>query len=152
MKNALVLTMTVCVLAAVAICGCATGPKGPTPEELVMQQTKNFAADFQAVKADKILDYVSDSFTNERVASKKELADHLQKAKDSGQVAKFGDMIKEHNGQIDLAQAKVTIKGDTAVVYPITASANEGSVTVELDFKLDKDKVWRIAGINVEGI
>jgi hypothetical protein len=133
------------------VTGCATGSK-VKPEELVMQQTQGFANDFVAGNADKLLGYVSDSFTNEHVASKAEIAEQIKKAKDDGKVAEYTQMIKDHHGKIDLAQAKVVLKNDTATVYPILASADEGEVTVELTFKKDADKVWRIAGINIEGI
>jgi hypothetical protein len=135
-----------------ALTGCAMLQKGPTPEELVMKQTQGLANDLLAGNADKILDYVSESFSHERVPDKATLAKHLQTAKDTGRVAEFPNMVKEHNAQIELKGAKVTVKDDTATVYPITASANEGSVTVELSFKKDPDKVWRVSSINVEGI
>ena len=150
MKKSVVLSLAVCVMLA-ALAGCA-GTKKVSPEELVMQRTHAFVNDLLAAKADTILDYVSDTFTNEHVADKATLADHLKKAKEKGQVADFPNMIKEHNGQIEMKDAKVKVEKDTATVYPIIASANEGSVTVELIFKKDPDKVWRISAINIEGI
>lgn len=133
--------------------GCAS-LRGPAPEELIMRQTQAFANDFVACNADKILDYVSESFTHYEVADKATLANHIKEAKESGKVDEFRQMIKDYNGKIDLTNAKVTVdksKG-TAVVYPIDASADVGSVTVELQFKKDPDKVWRICGIDIEGI
>ena len=142
------------MLVLVLLAGCMAGKKGPTDEEQVMQQTKAFAADILAAKTDTILNYVSEDFTNDRVSSKKELSDQLEKAKDKGKLDKIADTIKEHDGKIDLAQSKVTVdkKTGTISVYPIDASADVGSVTVELTFKKDADKVWRIVGINIEGI
>jgi hypothetical protein len=142
------------LLALLLLAGCMGGMKGPTDEEQVMQQTKAIAADVLAAKADTILNYVSEDFTNDRVASKQEMADHLQKAKDKGKLDGLANQIKDHEGKIDLTQTKVTMdkKAGTAVVYPIDASADMGNVTVELTFKKDPDKVWRVVGINIEGI
>lgn len=147
-----VLPVLVVLLVVVGATGCAAFRKGPKPEELVMKQTQAFADDFVAGNADKLPSYVSDAFTNEHVASKAEIIKHIEKAKEKGKIAEYTQMIKDHHGAIDLKQAKVTVKKDTATVYPIVASADEGSVTVELTYKKDDDKVWRIVGINIEGI
>jgi hypothetical protein len=135
-----------------ALGGCAIFKKGPTPEELVMQRTQALADDFLAGNVDKILDYISENFSDEHVQDKATLAKHIQEGKDSGKTAEFTQRIKDHHGQIDLKNAKVTVKDDTATVYPITASADEGSVTINLSFKKDRDKVWRVVGIKIEGI
>jgi hypothetical protein len=142
------------ILVLTLMAGCASGKKGLSDEEQVMQQTKAFVADFLAVKADTILNYVSEDFSHDEVASKQELADHIKKAKEEGKIEEFSEMIKEHDGKIDLSQAKVTLdkKKGTASVYPIDASADVGAVTAELVFKKDSDKVWRIVTVNVEGI
>ncbi|HPO14774.1 MAG TPA: hypothetical protein PLI09_15135 [Candidatus Hydrogenedentes bacterium] len=133
--------------------GCAS-LRGPSPEEVIMQKTQAFANDFIACNADKILDYVSETFTNYEVADKATLANHIKEAKESGKVDEFRQMIKDYNGKVDLSNAKVTVdKGKgTAIVYPIEASADVGSVTVELQYIKDPDKVWRISGIDIEGI
>ena len=143
--------ITAIAVVSVGLWGCA-GMGGKKPEEVVMDRTQAFANDFTAGNADKLLDYVSESFTNEHVASKAEVAKHIQKAKDEGKIAEYTQMIKDHHGVIDLKQAKVKIEKGVATIYPITASADEGSVTVELKYKQDKDKVWRIVAINIEGI
>ncbi len=142
------------LLALLLLAGCMGGAKGPSDEEQVMQQTKSLVADLLAVKADTILNYVSEDFSNDRVADKQELAGQIQKAKDKGKLEEAGRMIKEHEVKVDLAQAKVTVdkKKGTISVYPIDASADIGSVTVELVFKKDPDKVWRVVSINIEGI
>jgi len=142
------------LLVLVLLGGCMAGKKGPTDEEQVMQQTNSLAADLLAVKAGNILNYVSEDFTNDRVSSKQDLADEIQKAKDKGKLEKAAEAIKEHGVKIDTTQAKLTLdkKKGTATVYPIDASADVGSVSVELSFKKDTDKVWRVVGINVEGI
>ena len=153
MKKFLILSVMP-ALVLVLLAGCMAGKKGPTAEEQVMQQTQAFAADVLAAKVDTILNYVSEDFTNDRVSSKKELADQIAKAKDKGKLDKVGDTIKEHDGKIDLTQAKVTTDKKTGLisVYPIDASADVGSVAVGLTFKQDPDKIWRIVAIDIEGI
>ena len=153
MKKRVFLAVTP-LLALLLLAGCMAGKTKVSDEEQVMQQTKALMADLLAVKADNILNYVSEDFTNDRVASKQELAEQIQKAKDKGKLEEAADAIKDYEAKIDLAQAKVTVdkKAGTATVYPIDASANVGSVAVELAFKKDPDKVWRVVGINIEGI
>ena len=152
MKKHVTITCVAIIGLAVALAGCATGGKKLSPEELVMQQTQAFTNDFLAANVDNFLNYISDSFTNDRVQSKAEIAEHIKTAKEKGRVAEGAQWIKDNNGKIDLANAKVTVTGDKATVYPIVASADMGSVTVELTFVKDPDKVWRICGINVEGV
>ena len=153
MKKYAILTVMP-ILALLLVTGCFGGQKGPSDEEQVMQQTKSLTADLLAVKADTILKYVSEDFSNDRVASKQELADHIQKAKDKGKLDEAAQMIKDHEAKIELKDAKVTVdkKKGTISVYPIDASADIGNVTVELVFKKDPDKVWRVVSINIEGI
>ena len=142
------------LLALLLITGCMGGQKGPSDEEQVMQQAKSLTADLLAAKTDTILGYVSEDFSNEHVASKQELADQIKKAKDKGKLDNAAQMIKDHDAKVDFAQAKVTVdkKKGTISVYPIDASADAGSVTAELIFKKDPDKVWRVVAINIEGI
>ncbi len=149
MRRILISSVVLAVLST-GLWGCAIFDKGPKAEELVMQQTRAFANDFLAGNADKILDYVSADFTSEHVESKAALAEHIKEAKDSGKAAAFAQLIKDHHGEIDLKEAKVKIEKGIATVSPITASADEGSVIVDLSFKRDPDKVWRIVGINVD--
>lgn len=150
--KSLVLAVAACTLLSVALCGCALFKSGPKPEELVMQQTQAFTNDFTAGNADKILDYVSETFTNEHVASKADIAKQIDKAKQNGKLDQAKQFIKDHEGKIDLKEAKVTVKKGKASVYPIHASADMGEVTIRLDFNKDPDKAWRICGIDIEGI
>ncbi len=152
MKKYAILTVMP-LLALVLVTGCA-GMKGPSDEEQAMQQAQSLAADLLAAKADSILGYVSEDFTNDRVASKQDIAEHIEKAKKKGRIEEAAQMIKDHEAKIDFSQAKVTRdkKTGTISVYPIDASADVGNVTVELVFKKDPDKVCRVVAINVEGI
>ncbi len=152
MKKSMLLLVLGSVVVTLGLAGCAGMGGGPKPEELVMQQTTALADDFVACNADKLLGYISEDFVNEHVSGKAEIKEHIDEAKDKGKIEEYKQMIKDHDGKIDLTQAKVTVKDDTATVYPITASADVGSVTIELNFKKDPDKVWRVVGINIEGI
>jgi hypothetical protein len=140
------------LLAASTIVGCAGMGKGAKPEELVMKQTQAFAADFLAVNVDKIPGYISEKFTSERVPDKAALVKSLDEAKAAGRVERFAQMIKDDHGKVDLQQAKVALKGDAATVYPIGLSSDRGALTVELTYKKDPDKVWRVTGIKIEGL
>jgi len=140
-----------CILSAGLLAGCAT-LGGPSDEELIMERTQAFAADFVAGNVDNFLDYASEDFSHERVADKETLANYIQMGKDSGRIAELPQWIEEHDGQIDLEFAEVVVDGDTASVYPIEASADAGSVTVEILYKKDPDGVWRIQTLNVEGV
>ena len=141
-----------CACALASLVGCATGPKGPSDEDLIMQQVRAFVDDFLAGNVDNMLSYVSEDFSGERVADKASLAGYIQMGKESGRVEQIPQMIEEHDGRIDLEMAEVVVEGDTAIVYPIEASADAGSVTVEMVYKKDPDGVWRILTLNIEGI
>lgn len=141
------------ILTAGLLSGCAVLGGGPSDEELVMQQVQAFTADFLAANTDNLLNYISEDFENERVpGGKAEVAQHLEDAKAQGRVEEFKAFVENNHGEIDLADAEVTIENGIATVYPILASADLGAVTVELSLKKDPDKIWRIAGIYIEGI
>lgn len=153
MKSMTRMLVVLCVAALLATAGCASSGKKPKPEELVMQQTQGLVADLLAGKADTILNYVSEDFYHPDVdGGKAKLAEYIEQGKQMGYVDQFPDLVKEHNAKVVLDNAKVTVNKETASVYPIEASANEGSVTVELQYKKDKDGVWRVSGANIEGI
>lgn len=153
MKSVARVLVVLCVVSLLVTAGCASSAKKPKPEELVMQQTKGIVADLLAGKADVILNYVSEDFSHPDVdGGKAGLANYIEQGKQMGYIEQWPQLLKEHNGQVVLDSAKVTVTKDTASVYPIQASANEGSVTIELQFKKDKDGIWRVCGANVEGI
>ena len=152
MKKLTIVTGLACVFAVVLSAGCATGPKGPTDEELVLQQAQAFAADLVAGNVDKLLGYVSENFTHERVESKEVLANYIEMGKASGRIDDLPEKMKEEEAEVVFDDAEVTITDGTASVYPIEASSMRGSVTAELLFQKDSDGVWRISGLEVEGI
>lgn len=153
MKSVTRVVVILCVVGLLVTAGCASSGKKPKPEELVMQQTQGLIADLLAGKADVVLNYVSEDFSHPDVdGGKAGLANYIEQGKQMGYVDQFPQLVKEHNAKVVLDNAKVTVTKDTASIYPIQASANEGSVTVELQYKKDKDGVWRICGANIEGI
>lgn len=152
MKKRAIFASVACVLSLVLLTGCAIFRKGPSDDELVMQQVQSLVDDLLAGNVDNILDYVSEDFSHRDVADKASLADYVEMGKDMGYIDDLPALIEEHDGEISLEDAEVTVDGDMATVYPIEASAIEGSVTVELTFKKDPDGVWRIIGADVEGI
>jgi len=141
-----------CVLSVALLAACATGGRGPSDEELILQQLDAFVNDLLAGNADTILGYVSDDFSHDQVPNKDALAGYIQEGKDSGRVAQIPQMAEEHGAEIILDEAEVIVDGDTATVYPIEARADVGSVTVEMQFKKDPDGVWRILTLYIEGV
>ena len=139
------------ILGLVALSGCA-GLGGASPEELVMQQLQSVKDDLLAGNVDNILDYISEDFDHYEVGGKEELADYVEMGRDMGYMDDVKALIEEHEGELFIDDAEVTLEGDTASVYPIDASAVEGSVTVELIYQKDPDGVWRIVGADVEGV
>jgi hypothetical protein len=145
MKSVTRVLIVLCVVGLLVTAGCGTSAKKPKPEELVMQQTQGLVADLLAGKADTILNYVSEDFSHPEIdGGKARLAEYIEQGKNMGYVEKFPEMVKEHNAKVVLDGAKVTVTKDTASIYPIQASANEGSVTVELQFKKEIGRAsWR---------
>lgn len=146
----LVLTVPMCV--ALCLGGCARFGEAPTDEELVMQQTHRFVDDFLAADVDNILSYVSEDFSAQRVESKQALEAYIEMGRASGRLDDMEAMIEQYDARIELQDAKVTIDGNKAYVYPIDASASVGAVSAELEFTKDPDGVWRISGLNVDGM
>jgi hypothetical protein len=134
--------MIMMVFVASVLAGCATGPKGPTDQELITATAKSFTDALLAKNIDALMATVSENFHHPEVGDKAAAKDILKQGMDSG----FVD-----NGKIDLANMAITIKGDTAEAYPIVASAPAGSVTVGLTLKKENG-AWLITAINVEGI
>jgi hypothetical protein len=132
------------ILAVVLVAGCATTPKGPTDEELIMGQVAKFKEAMLAKNLDNLLAVVSENFNHPEVGGKAEAREILQQGIDSGYT---------EGGQVDISKAVIKLddKKETATVYPIQASSNAGSVTVGLTLK--KEKVgWMITMLDVEGI
>jgi len=152
MKRAAVFTSFICILSLALLVGCATGPKGPTDEELVMQQVQALIDDLFAGNVDNLLSYVSEDFYHYEAGDKASLADHLEQGKQMGYTENVPGWLEEHEAEVNLDQAVVTVDGNKATVYPIEISGDLGSVTVELGYQKDADGVWRIVEADVEGV
>lgn len=148
MKKTVLLMSLALALVLLAGTGCQLGPKGPSDEELIRTQLQTMKDAVFAGDKEKILSVFSEEFTHYEVPDKATLADYLQMGIDMG----YLDQIKDQNAVINLEDAKVTIDKDTATVYPIAASADMGSVTIEVTMKKEADGVWRITTADVEGI
>ena len=147
---------SIIVLAAVLMCGCA-GMGKKSPEELAMQRSQDLINVIFAGEVDKVLDFISEDFTHYEVPDKATIADYIKMGKDMGYVGTIEDnkkQLTDRGMKIGLENAKATADKEkgTVTVYPIDASADMGSVTIEFTWKLDKDGVYRIVGADVEGI
>ncbi|MDQ1256821.1 MAG: Nuclear transport factor 2 family protein [Candidatus Hydrogenedentes bacterium] len=140
--------MAVCILGLGVLAGCATGPKGPTDQELITQTVTQLKDALFAGDSEKLLACFSEDFSHYEVPDKQTLADYVQMGVDMGYI----DQLEEQNAVMEFAEAEIKIEGDTATMYPIEASADAGSVTVELTLKKEADGVWRIVTADVEGI
>lgn len=135
----------VCVsfLAATLVCGCATGPKGPTDEELITSTINGLKEAVLANDLDKIMVCLSEDFYHPEVGDKESMQDLAEQGL---------DMIDMSSAEVDLEDMEITIEGDTADVYPVVASASLGSVTVSLSLKKEANGSWCITGGDAEGI
>ena len=148
MKKSTILISSLCILGMVALAGCATGAKGPSDEELIMQTIHTLIDSVFAADTETLLACFSEDFSHYEVPDKETLADYVQMGVDMG----YLDQVEDHDVEINLEEAEITIDGDTATVYPMDASADMGAVTFELTLKKEEDGVWRIITADVEGI
>lgn len=139
MKQATVIAL---VLALGIAVGCATGPKGPTDEELVAAQAKAFSEALLAKNVDGVMATLSEDFYHPEVGDKQALKDMVGQAIDAGY---FDD------GEMELEGAETVVEGDTATVYPIVLSSGAGSVTIGLTLK-KAEGGWLVVEIDVEGV
>lgn len=130
------------VLGLILMCGCATGPKGPTDVELIAAQAENFKTALLAKDIDALMETISEDFYHPEMGDKAAAKDFLEQAMDSGYL---------DEAEMDLENAETEIEGDTATVYPLELSGPAGSVTIGLDLKKDAEG-WFISEIDVEGV
>jgi len=135
--------MCVMFIAVTLVCGCATGPKGPTDEELITSTMNGIKEATLAKDIDKIMSYLSEDFYHPEVGDK----DSMQDLAEQGL-----DMIDMSTVEVNLDDMEITIDGEEAEVYPVDASASLGSVTVSITLQKDDDGAWRITGGDAEGI
>ncbi len=139
MKKALVSLMVV-GLVAVAMCGCATAPKGPSDTELINKLVADWKAAAAAKDVDKVMALYSENFKHYEYKDKAGVKAFIKDAIDMGYL---------DNCEISTDKAKVTIEKDTAKVYPIGMSASFGSAQIELDLTKEA-KGWMITSMEVE--
>ena len=138
MKQVMVIAVVMVLVIAV---GCATGPKGPTDEELVAAQALAFSEALMSKDLDGVMATVSEDFYHPEVGDKEALKDMVGQAIDAGY---FDD------GEMDMEGSETVVEGDTATVYPIVLSSGAGSVTIGLSLKKGEDG-WMIVELDVEG-
>lgn len=132
----------VTALVVVLVSGCAGLGKGPSDQELVMNQITALKEGLLAKDIDKVMGTISESFYHPEAGDKATIKEFLQQGIDMGYL---------DNGEVNLDNVKITIEGDTATAYPIEASSSAGSATAELKLKKE-DKGWFIVGGDAEGV
>ena len=140
--------------AAAAPCDAPAAAAAPvaTPEEEVMAVINEIIAAVKVGDVEKLLGFVSKDFYHSEVGDIEAVKEYIQMGKDAGYLDDVPAQIEAHDGQISLEDAEVEIKDGEATIYPIDASANEGSITLEVVMKKEDDGKWRIVGGDVFGI
>ena len=142
MNRSFVFKSAVCIVAVALLCGCAGMGKGPSDPELVAKVLVTWKTAMEAKDVEKVMTVYSESFSNDQMATKAKLKEFFLNAIDMGYL---------EGAQTNIEQAKKTIEGTTAKVYPIDFSSDAGQVTIELT--LTKEKAgWLITGMNIEGL
>lgn len=129
------------LLGAALICGCATGPEGPTDEEQIMGRLETLKAGVLDKDIEKVTDLVSADFYYSSLGDKDAALSMLRQGMDIGVV---------DDGEIDLSEVVIKVDGDAATAGPIEAGNPYASATVQFDLKKE-DGVWRIVGGQSDG-
>lgn len=130
--------LVLCV-GAVLFVGCATMGSGPSDEELLSRLTDECLAAGQAQDIDKMMTYFSEYFDHYEFGDKEGMRQYMQGVKDMG----YLDGV-----QISAADAKITVQGDSANIYPIDMDGNFGSAVIEIDAKKEKDG-WKVVSMDI---
>lgn len=129
------------MIAAVLVTSCAT--MSESDKDQIAAVLNAWKAGFEAGDIDAIMLPVSEDFTHWEWTTKDTLRAFIQGALDQGEL---------DNAEIDLQYAEYTKNDDgTWTVYPIELMAVFGSATIEGTFK-EEDGVWKMVGMEVEGI
>ena len=121
----------------VLVCGCATGPKGPTDEEMIMAQLDTLKAAVLAHDIEKTMATLSEDFYHPEVGDKEAMSDIFQMGIDGGYI--------DDTAEGDFSRTEVTVEEDTATASPVVGSSSLGSLTVEVTFKKESGS-WLITG------
>jgi ketosteroid isomerase-like protein len=117
-----------------ALGACASTAKAPKDKDLIAKTVGDWKTAVEASNLDAMLTAYSEDFKGER-GGKPELKTFLKDVIDKGYLK---------GAKVDLTKAALDIKKDTATYTPIYLSGSEGSVTIQLTLKKEKDKAWRI--------
>lgn len=121
--------------------GCATGAKGPTPEEQVQQAVAAWTAAAEAKDVDKMMTFVAENFQSDEWADKETYRAFV---KDSVDMGYLDDL------DISTDKAKITFEGkDKATVYPVELTASFGSATLKAVFT-EEDGKWLVTDVTME--
>ena len=123
-----------------------------TPEEEVMAAVNDIIAAIKAGEVEKVLGFISEDFYQPQVGDKEAVKEYAKMGKDMGYLDDVPATIKQYEAELSLEDTEVELKDGEATVYPIDATTNQGSATVELVLKKEADGTWRIIGGDAYGI
>ena len=135
MKQAITITLT--ILASAAMLTACSMAGGPSDEEMIAEVLAKWAEAGVAQDLDGMMVLYSEDFQNYEFGDKAGWKSFVQDAIDMGYL---------EDAEVDLEDAKTTIEGDTATVYPIEMTAAFGSATIELVLTKEADG-WMITGM-----
>lgn len=143
MRIATILSLGASIVMVAAGAGCAGLAKGPSDQELIDQALNNWKVGMETKDIAKIETLISEAFSHYEYGNREQLLGFLSSTFSQGDL---------DNAQVVLDQAKTTIEGDSATVYPTELTAAFGSATIEFSLKKESDGVWRVVSMNVEGV
>lgn len=123
-----------------------------TPEEEVMATVNEILDAVRAGDVEKVLGFISEDFYQYEVGDKDAVKEYVNTGKEMGLLDDVPATIQQYDAKVILDDAEVKIEDGEATVYPIDATTNQGSVTVELVFKKEADGKWRVTGGDAYGI
>ncbi len=136
MKKAVILNLSLAVLAAAMICGCQTLGVGLSDEELVSITMAEWKAALVAKDLDKQMAAFSDNYVSSRGSGKDAMRERMTRAIEQG----YLDSV-----EVNIEDAQITIEGDKATFGPVEFISDRG--TFALEYTLQKeDGAWLIVG------
>ncbi len=143
MRKSAILTLCVACIAAFLMGGCATGPKGPSDEELISAALQNWKVGMETKDIDRIGMALSDEFNHYEYGNKEQMLSFLSGAFNDGTL---------DSAKVSLDAAEIKIDGKTATVYPVELMAAFGSATLGFTLTKEADGQWRVTSLTVEGV
>ncbi|GMW01808.1 MAG: hypothetical protein AMXMBFR84_29450 [Candidatus Hydrogenedentota bacterium] len=137
------LTFATLGILAIAVSGCATGGKGPTPEEAIKAQLEAFKLGMESKDVTKLDPAISANFKHYEWGDKAGLIGFLDSTMKDGSL---------DNAEIDLEFVEIAVEGETATAYPVELAASFGSATIKFTFAHEADGQWRATEVDVQGI